>query len=105
MQEVSTVCVYPSLENGWTGYEQLAGSQYSSTKRAEIEILSCMCGYHVYKARQEAAVRELWHALKSPTNASVRHALAVINRRIERPLPAYMYQIVKLKRRKFFVSQ
>ena len=25
------------FRNGWTGYEQLAGSKYASTKRAEVE--------------------------------------------------------------------
>ena len=48
MREASTVRVYPGLENGWIGYEQLAGSRYASTKRAEIEALSCVRGYHVY---------------------------------------------------------
>ena len=52
MWEVSTVSIYPGLENGWIGYEQLAGSRYASTKRAELELLSCMRGYHVYKDRQ-----------------------------------------------------
>ena len=51
MGEVSTVHIYPGLENGWTGYKKLAGSQYASTKRPEIEVLSCMRGYHVYKDR------------------------------------------------------
>ena len=49
MREASTVHVYAGLENGWTGYEQQAGSQYASTKRAEIEVLSCVCGYYAYK--------------------------------------------------------
>ena len=47
------------FSNGWTGYEQLAGSRYSSSKRAEIEVLGCMRGYHVYKDREAAAVGEL----------------------------------------------
>ena len=51
MQEASTVRAYPGLENGWTGYEQLAGSPFTSTKRAEIEVLSCLRVYHVYKDR------------------------------------------------------
>ena len=55
MCEASTVRVYPGLENGWTGYEQLAGSWYASTKRAKIEVLSCVCGYH----GQRLAVGEL----------------------------------------------
>ena len=59
MQEVSTVRFYSGLENGWTGYKQLAGSRYASTKRAKIEVLSCMCGYHVYKYRWAAAVGQL----------------------------------------------
>ena len=50
--------VYPGLENGWTGYEQLTGSQYAATKRAEVEV-SRVRGYHVYKDRQAAAVGEL----------------------------------------------
>ena len=49
MQEASTVRVYPGSENDWTGYEQLAGSWYASTKGAEKEVLSCVCGYHMYK--------------------------------------------------------
>ena len=59
MRAASTVHIYPGLENGWTGYEQLAGSWYASTKRAEIEVLSCVRGYHVYKDRWAAAVGEL----------------------------------------------
>ena len=59
MWEVSTVRVYPGLENGLTGYEQLTRSQYASTKRAGIEVLSCVHGYHVYKDRYAAAVGEL----------------------------------------------
>ena len=51
MREASTVSVYPGLENGRTGYEQLAGSRYASTKRAETEVPSCVRGYHVYKDR------------------------------------------------------
>ena len=42
IREASTVHVYPGLENGWIGYEQLAGSWYASTKRAEIEALTCV---------------------------------------------------------------
>ena len=49
MWEASTVCVYRGSENGWTGYEQLAGSRYTFTKRAEKEVLSCVRGYHMYK--------------------------------------------------------
>ena len=59
IQEVSTVHVYPGLENAWTGYEQLAGSRYASTKRAEIEGLIYVCGYHVYRDRWAAVVGEL----------------------------------------------
>ena len=53
MREASTVRVYPGLENGWTGYEQLEESRYASIKRAEIhvEVLSFVRGYHVYKDR------------------------------------------------------
>ena len=58
------------LENGWTGYEQLEGSRYASTKRAEIEVLSCVRGYIIVSRSQTLPVREslakLWHALKSP---------------------------------------
>ena len=39
--------VYPGLENGWTGYEQLVGSRYAFTKRAEVQV-SCMRAYHVF---------------------------------------------------------
>ena len=49
MREASTVRVYPGSKNSWSRYEQLAGSQYASTKRAEKEILSCVRGYHMYK--------------------------------------------------------
>ena len=43
MREASTVRVYPGSENGWTGYEQLAGSRDASTKRAEKRYLAvCM---------------------------------------------------------------
>ena len=58
MWEASTVHIYPGLEtlNGWTRYEQLAGSRYPSTKRAEIEVLSCVHGYHVHKGGWAAAV-------------------------------------------------
>ena len=81
MREASTVCVYPGLENSWTGYEQLAGSRYASTKSAEIEVLSCMRGYHVYKDRWAAAVGKLFTCSEEPTNSSVRNAVAVIKRR------------------------
>ena len=39
MRDAYTVLVYQSLENGLTGYEQLAGSRYTYTKGAE----SIMC--------------------------------------------------------------
>ena len=48
MREASTVPVYPGLENGWTAYKQLVESRYASTKRAEVEVLSCVRGFHVY---------------------------------------------------------
>ena len=51
MRDVSIVLVYPGLENSLTEYEQLAGSRYASTKGAEIEVLSCVRGDHVYKDR------------------------------------------------------
>ena len=51
MREASTLCVYSGLENGWTGYKQLVGSLYASTKRAEIEVLSCKRVYHVCNDR------------------------------------------------------
>ena len=84
MREASTVPVYPGLEKlkGCTGYEQLAGLRYASTKKAEIEALSCACMAIVYKYGRAATDR--WGALtrsKKPTDASVRHAVAVINRR------------------------
>ena len=72
MQEASTVRIYAGSENNWTGYEQLAGSRYTSTKRAELEVLSCVRGYHVYKKIKGSSC---WRALtrsKEPTNASVR---------------------------------
>ena len=59
MREASTARVDSGLENSWTRYEQLAGSQYASTERAEIEVLSCVRGYHVYKDRWAVAVGEL----------------------------------------------
>ena len=51
MWEASTGHVYPGFGNGWAVYEQLRGSLYASTKRAEIEILSYVPGYHVYNDR------------------------------------------------------
>ena len=74
----STVRVYPDLEKGWTGYEQRAGSRYASTKSAEIEVLSCMRGYHVYKDRWAAAVGELLTCSRETTNLSVRCAVTMI---------------------------
>ena len=44
-REASTVHIYPGLENGWTGYKQLAGSQQTSTKRTEIEVLTCVAAW------------------------------------------------------------
>ena len=41
------------------GYEQLAGSRYASTKRAEIEVLSCVCVYHVYKDFRQRLVESI----------------------------------------------
>ena len=70
--------VYPDLEKGWTGYEQRTGSQYTSTKGVEIEVLSCVRGYHMYKDRWAAAVGELLTCSREPTDASVRYAVAVI---------------------------
>ena len=67
MWEVSTVSIYPGLENGWIGYEQLAGSRYTSTKRAEMRYLAACVAIMCTKIdRQIAAVGELWHAPKSP---------------------------------------
>ena len=51
MREMSTGHVYLGTENGWTGYEQLAGLRYVSTKRAELEVLNCVCDCHVNKER------------------------------------------------------
>ena len=70
--------VYPDLEKGSTGYEQRVGSRYASTKSAEIEVLSCIRGYHVHKNRWAVAVGELLTCSREPTNASVRYAVAVI---------------------------
>ena len=74
----STVPVYPDLGKASTGYEQRAGSRYASTKSAEIEVLSCMRGYHVYNDRWAATVGELLTCSREPTNASVRYAVGVI---------------------------
>ena len=55
-------------------------SWYTSTKSAEIEVLSCVCGYHAYKDRWAAAVGELLMCSREPTNASARYAVAVIKK-------------------------
>ena len=62
----------------WTGYEQQAGSWYASTKSDEIEVLSCVRSFHVYKDRWAAAVGELLTCSREPTNVSVRYVVAVI---------------------------
>ena len=41
-------------------------SEWFMHRRSQIEVLSHVCGYHVYKDRWAVAVGELWHALKSP---------------------------------------
>ena len=46
-------------ETGGGDKEQLAGSRYASTMNAEMEIPSCVRGYHVYIDIWAAAVREL----------------------------------------------
>ena len=38
-----------TFEKSWTRYEQRAGSWYASTKSAGIEVLSCVCDYHVQR--------------------------------------------------------
>ena len=83
MWEMSTVCVYSGLENGWTRYQQLAGSQHASTKRAEIEryLAACMA---IMCTKIDTVGSGFWRALtrsKEPTNAILRYAVAVINRR------------------------
>ena len=70
--------IYPDLEKGWTGYEQRVGSLYASNKSAEIEVLSCVLGYHVYKYRWAVAIGELLTCSGEPTNMSVRYALPVV---------------------------
>ena len=64
-------------EHCTTGYEQRAGSRYKS---AEIQVLSCVRGYHVCKDRWAAAVGELLTYSREPTNASVRYAVAAIKK-------------------------
>ena len=71
-------CAFIQIRKGWNGYEQRAGSQCTSTKSAEIEVLSCVCGYHVYKNRWAAAVGELLTCSRGPTNGSNRYAFAMI---------------------------
>ena len=68
------MCVYPDLGKGWTGYKQQARSQYASTKSAEIEVLSWVSGYHVYKDRWAAAVGELLMSSRERTDMSIRYA-------------------------------
>ena len=82
MLEASTVHIYSGLENAWTGYEQLAGLQYACTKRAEIEILSCVHGYCMHKERWvcNGYCRAL-ACSKKPTDVCVRYAVVVINSR------------------------
>ena len=70
--------VYPDLEKGWTRCKQRVGSRYASTKSAEIEVLSCMLGYHVYKDRWAAAIGELLTCSREPTNTSVRYTVTMM---------------------------
>ena len=46
--------------------EQPAGSRYASTMNPEMEIPSCMRGYHVYKDIWAAAVGELLMCSREP---------------------------------------
>ena len=66
------------FRKGWTGYEQRAGSRYAFTNSVELEVLSCVRGYHMCKDRWAAAVGELLTCSRKPTDASVRYAVAVI---------------------------
>ena len=53
-------------ETGGEDKEQPAGSRYASTMCAEMEIPSCVRGYHVYKDIWAAAVRELLMCSREP---------------------------------------
>ena len=64
-------------EHSTTGYEQRVGSRYKS---AEIQVLSCVRGYHVCKDRWAATVGELLTYSREPTNASIRYAVAAIKK-------------------------
>ena len=64
-------------EHNTTRYEQRAGSRYKS---AELQVLSCVRGYHVCKDRWTAAVGELLTYSREPTNASIRYAVAGIKK-------------------------
>ena len=77
--------VYPSLENGWTRYEQLrlVGSRYASIKRAEIHVEVCLAACVAIMCTKIDG-SGCWRALtcsKEPTNTSVRYAVAMITRR------------------------
>ena len=69
---------YPDVEKGWIRSKQRAGSWCTSTKSAEIEVLSYRRSYHVYKDRWSVAVGELSTCPRVPTNAGVRYTVAVI---------------------------
>ena len=53
-------------ETGGGDKEQPAGSRYASTMSAEMEIPSCVRGYHVYKDIWAAAVGELLMCSREP---------------------------------------
>ena len=53
-------------ETGGGDKEQSAGSRYASTMSAEMEIPSCVRGYHVYKDIWVAAVGELLMCSREP---------------------------------------
>ena len=53
-------------ETGGGDKEQPAGSRYASTMSTEMEIPSCVRGYHVYKDIWAAAVRELLMCSREP---------------------------------------
>ena len=63
--------IYPVLilkETSGEDKEQPAGSRYASTMSAEMEISSCVRGYHdVYKDIWAASVRELLMCSREPS--------------------------------------
>ena len=57
-------------ETGGGDKEQPAGSRYASTMNAEMEIPSCVRGYHVYKDIWAAVVGELLIAAEGSASES-----------------------------------